>query len=179
MSGNSKNKGNRGEREVCKFWKEWTNYEFSRTPASGGLRWKKADNISSDVICTDDKHFRKFPFSIESKFYKDIRFEHILLGNKKCKILEFWDQANNDSIRAGKLPVLMMRYNNMPKGEFFFIVDNKVSKIINGYNKLLELPIMVVVVNKNITLNVYMASDILKLPYKEIYKKVRKLLKIR
>lgn len=34
MSGNSKNKGNRGEREVCKFWKEWTNYEFSRTPAS-------------------------------------------------------------------------------------------------------------------------------------------------
>ena len=51
--------------------------------------------------------------------------------------------------------------------------------IINGYNKLLELPIMVVVVNKNITLNVYMASDILKLPYKEIYKKVRKLLKIR
>lgn len=119
MSGNSKNKGNRGEREVCKFWKEWTNYEFSRTPASGGLRWKKADNISSDVICTDDKHSRKFPFSIESKFYKDIRFEHILLGNKKCKILEFWDQANNDSIRAGKLPVLMMRYNNMPKGEFF------------------------------------------------------------
>ena len=111
MSGNSKNKGNRGEREVCKFWKEWTNYEFSRTPASGGLRWKKADNISSDVICTDDKHSRKFPFSIESKFYKDIRFEHILLGNKKCKILEFWDQANNDSIRAGKLPVLMMRYN--------------------------------------------------------------------
>lgn len=67
---NSKAKGNRFERVVCKSFQNWSGYEFSRTPSSGGLRWKKADNISSDVICSDPKHSKKFPFSIEVKTIK-------------------------------------------------------------------------------------------------------------
>lgn len=38
---NSKQKGSRFERSICKFFQDWTGYEFSRVPASGGLRWKK------------------------------------------------------------------------------------------------------------------------------------------
>lgn len=50
---NSKKKGNRLELAVTQFMKEWTGYEFSRVPQSGGLRWKNRTSIAGDVICTD------------------------------------------------------------------------------------------------------------------------------
>ena len=116
---NSKNKGSRFERTICKWFQDWTGYEFNRVPASGGLRWKKTDNITSDITCTDPKHLKRFKLSVECKSYNDLKFEHILLGNKGCKILSFWEQASNDAIRGNKIPVLIMKYNNMPKGEAF------------------------------------------------------------
>lgn len=126
MRKNSKSKGNRFERSVCKAFQNWSGYEFSRTPASGGLRWKKADNISSDVVCSDPKHAKRFSLSIECKSYHDIKFEHLLLGMKSCKIDSFWNQANRDAERAKKIPVLIMRYNSMPKDEAFFMVNEEV-----------------------------------------------------
>lgn len=169
---NSKNKGNRAERDVAKWWEQFTGYEFGRVPASGGLRWKKTDNITSDVICTDDKHSRRFPFSIEVKFYKDINFEHILLGNKKCKIREFWEQAKSDADRGNKLPILMMRYNGMPKDQYFFCVDQRISYLMRDQNG----PIMYIE-DSDLKLHIYMASNIKKLNYKEIYKEARRILK--
>ena len=79
---NSKQKGSRFERSICKFFQDWTGYEFSRVPASGGLRWKKTDNITSDITCSDPKHSRRFSLSVECKSYQEIKFEHLLLGNK-------------------------------------------------------------------------------------------------
>lgn len=169
---NSKKKGNRGERDVAKWWETFTGYEFGRVPASGGLRWKKTDNITSDVICTDDKHSRRFPFSIEVKFYKDINFEHILLGNKKCKIKEFWDQAKSDADRGNKLPILMMRYNGMKKDQYFFCVDQKVSNLIKN-----QKGPMMYIEDTGLKLYIYMSSNIQVLDYKEIYKEARKILK--
>ena len=32
---NSKKKGSKNERDVCKFWKEWSGLSFTRVPASG------------------------------------------------------------------------------------------------------------------------------------------------
>ena len=57
---NSKNKGSRFERTICKWFQDWTGYEFKRVPASGALRWKKTDNITSDITCTDPKHSKRF-----------------------------------------------------------------------------------------------------------------------
>lgn len=119
---NSKAKGARGERDLCKWWKEWTGYEFSRVPASGGLRWKKTDNITSDVICTDEKHSRRFPLSIECKNYNGISFNDILKGNKS-DVLKFWEQAKGDADRGKKLPILFMRENGMHKGVYFVVVN--------------------------------------------------------
>lgn len=133
MPTNSKNKGNRFERAICKFFKDWSGYEFSRVPQSGGLRWKKTDNITSDVICTDDKHSRRFPFSIECKFHKEIKFEDILLDNKS-KILEFWKQATSDAVRAKKIPLLIMRYNNMPSGDGFLVINDNLFRAIGKPN---------------------------------------------
>lgn len=176
---NSKNKGNRFERVICKWFQEWTGYEFSRVPASGGLRWKKTDNITSDITCTDPKHSRKFPFSVECKSYQDIKFEHILLGNKSCKIMDFWHQACSDAKRGNKIPILIMKYNNMPKGEAFLMANKWLANVFISQSTKLEKPYMAITLdNKNIVY-VFMLSDIKKLDYITIYKEARKHLKLR
>lgn len=172
---NSKAKGNRFERVVCKSFQNWSGYEFSRTPASGGLRWKKADNISSDVICSDPKHSKKFPFSIEVKNYQEIKFEHILLGLRSCKIISFWEQATKDAKRCGKIPVLIMRYNSMPKGEAFFIIEGNGALDLFMLNSCSELSRMEIKTLK-VHLSVYMFKEVQRLlNYMDIFKYVRKL----
>ena len=118
---NSKKKGNKAERQLCSWFKTWTNMNFTRVPASGGLRWKNKNATTGDIICDDERHSRRFLFVIESKTYKDINFEHLILGNKKCKILEFWEQVNDDAKRSDKIPLLFMRYNGMNKNTWFVV----------------------------------------------------------
>lgn len=170
---NSKGKGNRFERTICKVLKEWTGYEFSRVPQSGGLRWKKADNISSDVICSDETHSKRFPCNIECKFYKDINFEAILLGNKRCKIFEFWSQVLGDANRAGRFPLLFMRYNGMPSKEAFVVMGDKFYKAIKN-PKYLKKPKMKIFDSKyNVV--IVMLSDLVNIPYIDFYKACRAL----
>lgn len=174
---NSKNKGNKWERDVCKFFKEWTGYEFSRVPASGGLRWHKKDDIVSDVICTDEKHSRRFCCNIECKFYKELKFEHILLDNTSCKILEFWDQAKNDANRAKKIPLLIMRYNNMPKMEAFVMISHNFMDFLRkevGIN--FTHPHMRITLHEE-EVSVVMLSDFKTWNYNDFYKASRKYLK--
>ena len=133
MAINSKKKGNKNERNLCNWWKDWSGLEFSRVPASGGLRWKNTDNICGDIIMTDERHSRRFPFSIEAKAYKDIRFEHLVLGNKKIKIIEFWNQAKEDALRGNKIPILFMRYNGMPASTWFTVLNESTYKVFLKY----------------------------------------------
>lgn len=120
---NSKQKGSKNERKLSKLFEKWTGKEFTRTPGSGGLRWSKTDDTIGDIICSDQKHSRYFRFVIEAKSYKEINFEQLILPNKNKKILEFWDQVLGDSIRSGKIPLLFMRYNGMPKDFHFVVMD--------------------------------------------------------
>lgn len=123
---NGKKKGAKNERELCKWFKEWSGgLEFSRVPASGGLRWKNTENITGDIICSDDRYSRRFAFSVETKFHKEINFEHLILGNKKLKVIEFWEQALQDGIRGNKTPILFMRYNGMKKNTWLVILNLK------------------------------------------------------
>ena len=175
MAKNSKNKGSRFERVVAKFWQDWTGYTFSRTPGSGG--WAKAKDSFGDLVCTDSRHSRRFPFSIECKSYQDIRFEHLLLGNKSCKILSFWEQATYDAKRANKIPILIMKYNNMPKEEAFFMVDKKTAEIILNQLDKLEKPRMAIQMDKNQVFYIFMLSDIKNISYSTFHKEIRKSLK--
>lgn len=128
---NGKKKGNKAERIAANWFKQWTGLDFQRVPQSGGLRWQKADNISGDIICADYDHNREFPFSIEVKSYQNINFEHFILGMKSDKILPFWRQAESDGARAGKIPLLYMRYNGMEKDTFFVVCELKLFRKIN------------------------------------------------
>jgi len=174
MRKNSRNKGSRFERTIAKAWESWTGYKFSRTPGSGG--WAKAKDAMGDLICTDEKHSRRFPFSIECKNYQDIKFEHILLGLKSCKIMSFWEQAKRDAKRANKIPILIMRYNSMPKGEAFFVIEAGAMDLfmITHYPEVSRMEIKTPKVN----LVVYMFKEIQRLvKYSDVFKYARKLIK--
>lgn len=172
MRKNSRNKGSRFERTIAKAWESWTGYKFSRTPGSGG--WAKAKDAMGDLVCTDEKHSRRFPFSIECKNYQDIKFEHILLGLKSCKIISFWEQATKDAKCAGKIPILIMRYNSMPKGEAFFIVEAGEidSFLMENCSELSRMEIK----TPKVHLAVYMFKEIQRLvTYSDVFKYARKL----
>ena len=155
---NSKKKGSRFELKVSKWFTEWTSFKFGRTPYSGANHQSR--DLSSDIMCQDERHAHRCKISVECKNYKDIKFEHVLLGNKSCDILKFWEQASKDAKRAKKVPILCMRYNSMPSSEFFFVVGVKLGDIIAQY----VTKVMYIQVPGN-TLMVFMASEILKVPY--------------
>lgn len=173
---NSKKKGSRFELKVSKWFTKWTSFKFGRTPYSGANHQSR--DLSSDVMCQDERHAHRCKISVECKNYKEIKFEHILLGNKGCDILKFWEQASKDAKRANKVPILCMRYNSMPSEEFFFVVGKNLSSVF--YKPLFDkVPIMVIDVPKiDEILYVFMASDILKnISYKLVHKQAKLILK--
>jgi Holliday junction resolvase len=120
---NSRSKGAKNERNIAKILQTWTGKKFSKTPASGGLQWQSA-NSKGDVVCTTEGHF--FPFCIEAKSYNKIDFSHLLTPNiKNVDILDFWKQCSRDAKKCNKVPMLLMRYNRLPKGFFFLVVTQE------------------------------------------------------
>lgn len=121
----SRKKGSRNERSVAKVMGDWTGYDFSRVPASGGLHWKSA-NSSGDIICTDATHGTRFPFSIECKFHEELDLLYLiqgLVGKKTNKILLFWEQAENDGKEHDRVPLVFMRRNGMKKDLHFVMMS--------------------------------------------------------
>lgn len=163
MAINSKNKGNRNERKGTKLWSKWTGWEFSRVPASGGLRWKKQDDITGDIICTE-KGIYNFKFSIEMKFHKEIEFNYLLLAKKKNPVLKFWNQCQTDAKRADKVPILFMRYNGMPSDTFFVVIRYKtymkIRKFIDFSMGLLKY---------NIDFVIFNSDDLFRSDFQKIY----------
>ena len=127
---NSKKKGSKNERKVSALFTEWTGYAFARTPASGGLRWKANQAIIGDLVCTDQDHAPRFPFTVECKSYREVNFEHLISSNERIKILQFWDQAVADSERAEKIPILMVRYNGMERDLHYLFLPTKFFDLI-------------------------------------------------
>ena len=155
MGINSKKKGNRNERYGAKLWEKWSGWQFSRVPASGGLRWKKTDDITGDIICTE-KGIYDFKFSIELKFHKEIEFNYLLLNLKKDSVTSFWTQCKRDAERGGKIPILFMRYNGIPK-DYYFVVINydtylKIKKLVKfklGIMKVIKPDDRFIIFNSN------------------------------
>lgn len=115
MAINSRNKGNKAERDLAKQLKEWAGKEFARSPSSGGLQWGSTF-AKGDIVCTTEGHY--FPFCVEIKFHKEIDTNNLLVGKKESKIVSFWEQCRRDAKLADKIPILFMRYNMLPKGEW-------------------------------------------------------------
>lgn len=166
----SKRKGNRFELKVAKWFSKWSGFKFERVPMSGA--WHSNRDATSDITCVDHKHQYKCRISVECKSYKDIKFEHVLLGNKNCDILRFWEQANRDANRSGKTPILCMRYNSMPREEFFFVIS--ASDLSLAFSNLMSCNYLTLNVPGEV-LMVFKASDVINyVDYIEFHKSLKK-----
>lgn len=173
---NSKRKGNKFERTVAKWMSDWTGYKFGRTPYSGANHQSR--DLASDVMCTDERHAHRCKISVECKCYKDIKFEHILLGTKGSEVEKFWNQATNDAIRSAKVPILIMRYNSMPSNEFFMAVGEDLAKEFIPFVK--DTRYMVFNIGNELNLYIFMASSVLnKVSYKRVHKLAKTIVKNR
>lgn len=171
---NAKKKGNKWERMVAAWLTSWSGFKFERNRAGSGSWWSNKDAVS-DITCTDARHAHRCRISVECKSYKDIKFEHVLLGNKSCDILRFWEQASRDAKRTNKIPLLCMRYNSMPKGEFFLVVDMSLAP---AFYKMMGETYMTLNTNEGVSLMVFMASKVKELvDYNDLHKEAKKLLK--
>lgn len=177
---NSKAKGSKGERDLCKWWKDWTGQEFTRVPSSGGLRWSRTSDTTGDIINADQKHYLRFPFSIECKVHKSIDFKDILKGNKNCQVIDFWGQASDDAKRGSKIPILFMRENGMAKGLYYVALPPSVFHLLRGTDMIKSFvnkePYFLISSGSNI-FYVITSKELLSYDYSKIYKLVRKLLK--
>lgn len=107
----SKDKGNRGERELAKLLTKHFGKPFSRTVGSGN-RWAQVEKANEaylgDIVCPEG-----FPFSIECKSgYERITLQSILAGNQQFRA--FLDQAETDAKRVNKEPMLCFKQSRQP-----------------------------------------------------------------
>jgi hypothetical protein len=128
MALNARSKGRRGEKMAVTFMKEWTGMDFKRTPGSGGLRGHVADYTEGDIVCVKKNYI--FPLCLEVKFYEDLNFNH-LLYDVNSKIKDFWKQTRSSAKRAEKIPILLMRYNRLPKNFFFVVIQARFGYLLN------------------------------------------------
>lgn len=126
---NSKQKGSNNEREAAVFLEKWTGEKFTRVPSSGGLRWKNSPRVCGDVICENDSF--DFKFSVETKHLKDLAVLPVLMP--KSKVCTIWKQCKKDSLRASKIPLMLLRKNGMPKGTFYVFLPSYLCKDLEGH----------------------------------------------
>ena len=180
MGVNSRNKGSKNERGVAKLMQEWTGYEFARTPQSGGLHWKK-QHTSGDIVCIDNKHGHRFPFSIECKFHENFELIHLIdntKGKSSNKIIHFWEQSLKDALAVKKMPIVFMRKNGMKKDMHFVIMTYEL-----WCEAMKKLPITILEYGgfhfwkepEELSLMIINSEDLFKMDYQTIYKATRKL----
>lgn len=102
----SREKGAGFERRCARLMGEWVGLPFHRVPASGGLRWKKTDNTTGDLI--SDK---PIPVSIECKNNESWSWTNILNGKPNSAFTKWWTQCRDDAHRAHKAPLLLFTKN--------------------------------------------------------------------
>ena len=111
-------KGGDFERDVSKALTKWLTgtekpYKFWRMPGSGGLATihEECTNLSGDIrALSNDSEFLTDCFSIECKTgYPSTSFWQHFKQIKNFNIKEFWRQCVQDSLKAGKRPMLIYR----------------------------------------------------------------------
>lgn len=114
---NSKQKGMKNERAAAKWMQKWTGHPFTRVPSSGGMHWKDNSTVCGDIVCKEEGV--NIPFSVETKHLDKIHIRKKLRANSAIHTI--WEQAVTDADRGNKLPLALLRENNMPAGEYYVV----------------------------------------------------------
>jgi hypothetical protein len=124
---NSKQKGNRGERQAYKILEGWWGSKFSKTPGSGAFATitQRSDlNVTGDVS-TDDP---TFPFCVEVKWRESWHMEQ-LLKSDSCEVWEWWEQTKRDAELAGKEPLMIFKRNHQP---WFYMMPYELTNMVDA-----------------------------------------------
>lgn len=135
---NSRKAGNRNELQLVEFFKKWTGWDFHRVPRSGGLHWAKDQRVTGDLVCPQE-HLNEFPFSVETKkrnpkvskkgkIRNVVDIGYLILDWDDCNLLDFWEQAVNDGLRADLEPIMFLRNGGMSKGLYYVFVWDALGK---------------------------------------------------
>lgn len=136
MASTGTEKGNRGQRKAVGVLVKWARKRFKSSSQFGGGGYN-LDPHKGDILCDTEGHY--FPFCVEVKNYRDINFCQLLVpGLKGIKILEFWDQCLGDAKRNKKVPMLMMRFDNLPADFFFVVLTQEYAKLLHTEGLLPE-----------------------------------------
>lgn len=114
---NSKDKGDRGERDLCKvLCGRFPNREAFFRVVGSGNRWSQVtlSEHAKEVLVGDVCAPPGFRHSIECKYgYADIELSSILLnGNKQIDV--FLEKAERDAAKVGRHPLLCWRKPHYP-----------------------------------------------------------------
>lgn len=149
---NSKAKGSGFEGHISKVLAEaLPPMKFRRSQSSGailgGVNEKFLEAYSDeakslfigDVVPTNESdvvrdHGWKLRHTFECKFYKDCDNLDQLFGN--TKILNWFDQAETDAKKIGKLPLLIFKFN---RTETFFAINSKVDAVPKNISRCITL----------------------------------------
>lgn len=121
---NPKKKGDSFERAIAKKLGEWWGDKFQRTPASGGLHWKKDNRVYGDIVTPEGSDF---PFVVECKNRESWNMDALFKGSKEVE--KWWVQVTKDAKDTGLKPMLIFTRNNQPdyvalkKEDAFLIID--------------------------------------------------------
>lgn len=122
---NSSAKGKAGERSLSHIFNKRFSSILSKNPSWGGFYRSDGSGArcsqvslsnyakkiqSGDVVCEN------FKFTIESKIGYDIDLFSVFLGNKELD--KFLSQAEKDSLRCGKKPMLVWKKSRKPRLAF-------------------------------------------------------------
>ena len=137
MKLNSKQKGNRGERELVKVLEtRFGKGKFKRTPQSGAhvgglnqemnenLPWEAKITLVSDIITPSN-----FIFVLEHKYYEGANFWDLF--NEKSELKDWLRQVELDASFVNKQPMLVCKYNRKQR----IVYVKKYSKICWDFAK--------------------------------------------
>lgn len=171
MASTATQKGNRGQRAAISVIKKWTHKKFKSSAQYGGGGYNM-DPHKGDVLCDTEGHY--FPFTVEVKFYKEINFCQLLQPNlKNVLILDFWAQCLGDAKRCKKIPMLMMRFNGLPKDFFFVVIDQHFLSLIEPQIRLWAVDTKILFYEdreRDLFLALMPSTDFFATKYKEVKK---------
>lgn len=124
--GSGKNKGSGFERDIAKKLSLWVSDGertdiFWRSAGSGSKATVTGEETQSGDICAVHELGRPFvkKFFTEIKFYRNLNLPGLIFGQLKRSgttsgVTDFWIKTREQAEKFNKLPLLIMKQNNLP-----------------------------------------------------------------